>query len=159
MKTVRLVSVILMLAMLCCSIIACDSGDKEVELPERPFYDMKVSFQIRNTSGKIIADAENYNYRGHEEPTILNIITDYLAIEAEIKYTVDENNVLTKVGNTKAGKNESWWFTMNGVGLDMQTLKDINIYVREEMSEYLVEDGAAFTVILISSDFFPKSEE
>jgi len=149
MKTVRLVSVILMLAMLCCSIIACDSGDKEVELPERPFYDMKVSFQIKNDSGKTIVDAENYNYKGHEDPTILNIVTDYLAIEADFKYTVDENNIITKIGGTKAGKNEYWSFTMKGVGLDMQTILD-NL-VDKQMSEYLVEDGAEFTVVLVSN--------
>ena len=113
MKTVRLVSVILVLAMLCCSFIACSTTEEDVELPERPFYNMTVSFQIKNDSGKTIVDAEKYNYKGHEDPTILNIVTDYLAIEANFKYTVDENNILTKIGGTKAGKNEYWSFTMN----------------------------------------------
>ena len=76
MKTVRLVSVILVFAMLCCSFIACSTTDEDVELPERPFYDMTVSFQIKNDSGKTIVDAEKYNYKGHEDPTILNIVTD-----------------------------------------------------------------------------------
>ena len=149
MKTIRLVSVILVLAMLCCSFIACSTTEDDVELPERPFYDMTVSFQIKNDSGKIIVDAENYNYKGHEDPTILNIVTDYLAIEANFKYTVDENNILTKIGSTKAGKNEYWSFTMKGVGLDMQTILD-NL-VDKQMSEYLVEDGAEFTVVLVSN--------
>lgn len=150
MKTIRLVSVILVLAMLCCSFIACSTTEEEVELPERPFYDIKVSFQIKNASGKNIVEVENYNYKGHEDPTILNIVTDYLAIEANFKYTVDENNILTKIGSTKAGKNERWSFTMEGVGLDMQTILD-NL-VDKQMSEYLVEDGAAFTVVLVSNE-------
>ncbi len=149
MKTVRLLSVILALAMLCCSFIACDTTEENVELPERPFYDMTVSFQIKNASGKTIVDAEKYNYKGHEDPTILNIVTDYLAIEANFKYTVDENNILTKIGSTKAGKNEHWSFTMKGVGLDMQTVLD-NL-VDKQMSEYLVEDGAEFTIVLVSN--------
>lgn len=149
MKAVKFISIILVLATLCCLFVACASGEEDVELPERPFYDMKVSFQIKNASGKTLVDAENYNYKGHEEPTILNIVTDYLAIEANFKYTVDENNMITKIGSTKAGKNEYWSFTMKGVGLDMQTILD-NL-VDKQMSEYLVSDGAEFTVVLVSS--------
>ena len=149
MKSIRLISVILVLATLCCLFAACSSGNENVELPERPFYDMKVSFQIKNAAGKTLVDAENYNYKGHEEPTILNVITDYLAIEANFKYTIDENNMITNIGSTKAGKNEYWSFTMKGVGLDMQTILD-NL-VDKQMSEYLVEDGAEFTVVLVSS--------
>ncbi|MBE6684517.1 MAG: hypothetical protein E7592_02555 [Ruminococcaceae bacterium] len=149
MKTVRIVSVILILAMLCCSFIACSTTEENVELPERPFHNIKVSFQIKSDSGKTIVNAENYNYKGHEDPTILNIITDYLAIEANFKYTVDENNIITKIGSTKAGKNEYWSFTMKGVDLDMQTI--LGNLVNKQMSEYIVEDGAAFTVVLVSN--------
>ena len=158
MKAIKLISVLLILTTLCCTFIACDQGSiDDIELPERPFYDMTVSFQIKNASGKTIIDAVDYNYKGHEDPTILNIISDYLVIVADYKCTMDKNNTLVQVGGLKASvsKGEYWAF-MLGTNLDVQeiladkSLRSKNL-IDAKMSDYLVEDGASFTIVLVTA--------
>ncbi len=154
MKFIRIISVILIATALCCSFISCNNGaGKMAELPERPFYDMTVSFQIKNSEGKTIVEAVDYNYKGHEDPTILNIITDYLYIIEEFRYTIDKNNVLQQVGGTKARSGDYWGF-MDGIDHDVQAilansrLQDRHL-IDAKMSEYLIEDGDEFTVVLV----------
>ena len=118
---------------------------------------MTVSFQIKNASGKTIIDAVDYNYKGHEDPTILNIISDYLVIVADYKCTIDKNNTLVQVGGLKASvsKGEYWAF-MLGTNLDVQeiladkSLRSKNL-IDAKMSDYLVEDGASFTIVLVTA--------
>ena len=154
MKFVRVISVILVMTALCCSFISCNNGsDAEAELPERPFYDMTVSFQIKNSQGKTIVEAVDYNYKGHEDPTILNIITDYLYIVEEFRYTIDKNNVLQQVGGEKAKDGQYWGF-MDGIDHDVQAILandklQKNYLIDKKMSEYLIKDGGKFTVVLV----------
>ena len=154
MKLIRIVSFIMIIAMLSCMFISCNQGtEEEVPLPERDFYDMTVSFQIKNSSGKTIVEAVNYNYKGHEEPTILNIISDYLYIVAEYRCTIDKNNVLQQVGGVKARSGDYWGF-MEGVDHDVQAILanpslQTKYLIDKKMSEYLIEDGGAFTVVLV----------
>ena len=160
MKATRLVSVILVLATLCGCFIACNQGDiSDIELPERPFYDEVVSFQIKDSTGRTIIDAVEYNYKGHEEPTILNIVSDYLVIVADYKCTIDKNNTLVAVGGIKASvsKGEYWAF-MKGTGHDVQAiLADPELqkknFIDESMSGYnVVENNCmSFTVVLVAN--------
>lgn len=153
MKSIRLISALLVIAMLCCSFIACDDDSAtDIELPERPFYDMTVSFQIMNSKGKILIDAVDYNYKGHEDPTILNIISDYLVIEAEYKCTVDKNNTLVQVGGVKASTSKGeYWAFKEGTGYDAQALllDPKKNFLDAKMSDYLIEDGGSFTIVLV----------
>ena len=157
MKLIRIVSFIMIIAMLSCMFISCNQQtEEEIPLPEREFYDITVSFQIKNSSGKNIVEAVNYNYKGHEEPTILNIISDYLYIVAEYRCTIDKNNVLQQVGGTKA-KAGQYWGVMDGIDHDVQAIlasdklqKDY--LIDKKMSEYLIEDGGKFTVVLVSTE-------
>ena len=159
MKSIRLISLFLVLLVLGCSLIACDTEDwQNVELPERPFYDMTVSFQIKDETGRNIIDAPNYNYTGHEEPTILNIITDYLDIEVEYKYSIDEKNkILLSIGNKKADTSKGqYWAFMMGVGHDVQAIladskQQEKYFIDGKMSEYLIEDGESFTIVLVKT--------
>ena len=122
MKLIRIVSFIMIIAMLSCMFISCNQQtEEEIPLPERDFYDITVSFQIKNSSGKNIVEAVNYNYKDHEEPTILNIISDYLYIVAEYRCTIDKNNVLQQVGGVKARSGDYWGF-MEGVDHDVQAI-------------------------------------
>lgn len=156
MKFLRIISVLLIIAALCCSFISCSNGDgEEAPLPERPFYDMTVSFQIKDSKGKTIVEASDYNYKGHEDPTILNIITDYLYIVEEFRYTIDKNNVLQQVGGTKAKSGQYWGF-MDGIDHDVQAILaseklQKSYLIDKKMSEYLIEDGGEFTVVLVSA--------
>ena len=158
MKLIRIVSFIMIIALLSCTFISCSNGaEDEVPLPERDFYDMTVSFQIKNSSGKTIVEAVDYNYKGHEAPTILNIISDYLYIVAEYRCTIDKNNTLVQVGGTKASvsKGEYWAFMM-GTGHDVQAiLADKSLqtksFIDAKMSDYLIEDGGSFTIVLVAN--------
>ena len=160
MKATRLLSLILALATVFCCFVACNQGDiSDIELPERPFYDITVSFQIKDSTGRTIIDAVDYNYKGHEDPTILNIISDYLVIVADYKCTIDKNNTLVQVGGIKANvsKNEYWAF-MKGTGVDVQAIlgnKDLQNknFIDRRMSDYNVvdEDCYKFTVVLAKS--------
>ena len=157
MKATRLLSLILVFATICCCFVACNQGDiSNIELPERPFYDMTVSFQIKDSTGKTIIDAVDYNYKGHEDPTILNIISDYLVIVADYKCTVDKNNTLIQVGGLKANVSKGdYWAFMMGTGKDVQAIlgsADLQKknFIDQKMSNYLVEDGAKFTVVLVA---------
>ena len=114
---------------------------------------MTVSFQIKNSSGKTIVEAVDYNYKGHEEPTILNIISDYLYIVAEYRCTIDKNNVLQQVGGVKARSGDYWGF-MEGVDHDVQAILanpslQTKYLIDKKMSEYIIEDGGKFTVVLV----------
>ena len=148
MKFVRIISFIMIIAMLSCMFISCNQGtEEEIPLPERDFYDMTVSFQIKNSSGKTIVEAVDYNYKGHEEPTILNIIV------AEYRCTIDKNNVLQQVGGVKARSGDYWGF-MEGVDHDVQAILanpslQTKYLIDKKMSEYIIEDGGKFTVVLV----------
>ena len=154
MKLIRILSFIMIIAILSCTFISCKQGDgEEIPLPEREFYDMTVSFQIKNSSGKTIVEAVDYNYKGHEAPTILNIISDYLYIVAEYRCTIDKNNVLQQVGGVKARSGDYWGF-MEGVDHDVQAILanpslQTKHLIDKKMSEYLIEDGGKFTVVLV----------
>ena len=99
MKSVRLISLVLILTTLCCVFIGCDQGSAEdIELPARPFYDITVSFQIKDSNGRTIIDAVDYNYKGHEEPITLSTYT-MLASQQE---GASRPIILTMVGATLA---------------------------------------------------------
>ncbi len=159
MKAIKLISVILILATLCCAFIACGEEDySKIELPERDFYDMTVSFQIKDSTGRTIFDAVDYNYKGHEEPTILNIISDYIVIEEDATFKVDQNNMLVQIGKYKAtARKGEYWAFMEGTELDVQSILaspslQNKHFIDGNMSEYLIEDGGKFTIVLVAAE-------
>ena len=161
MKIIRIVSIVLVCMLLGCAFISCDDVDLEsIVMPEQDFYDMTVSFQIFDGKGTMIADAVDYNYKGHEAPTVLNIISDYLAIEPEggIKCVITDNT-LVQIGAGNDGKANiekgDYWAFAVGVGHDIDKiltdskLQDKTFVNDQKMSEYLVEEGGSFTVVLV----------
>jgi hypothetical protein len=159
MKAVKLISVILALATLCCMFIACEEEDiYSIELPERDFYDITVSFQIKDSTGRTVFDAVDYNYKGHEEPTILNIVSDYVVIEADATFKTDQNNKLVQIGKFKAtARKGEYWAFMEGTELDVQSILASQSlqnkhFIDGNMSEYLIEDGGKFTIVLVAAE-------
>ena len=161
MKIIRILAVALACVLLSCAFISCDDVDLEsIVMPEQDFYDMTVSFQIFDGKGTLIADAVDYNYKGHETPTILNIISDYLAIEIEggMKCVITDNT-LVQIGSGSDGKANiekgDYWAFAVGVGHDIEKiladtkLQDKTFVNDQKMSDYLVEDGGSFTVVLV----------
>lgn len=156
MKFVKILSVILVLAMLCCAIIACDSegegDDVDIDLPERNFYDIKVSFQIKDATGKTQIEAIDYNYKGHAEPTMLNILQTYLSVVEDWTCKIDKTNSITQIGGMKANKNngEYWGFVNGSINLSKDQIEDD--LSDGKMSETVIEDGGVFTVMLIAGE-------
>ncbi len=159
MKAFRILAVVLVCVMLSCLFVACDEADlSQIVLPERDFYDMTVSFQVANDKGEIIIDAKDYNYKGHETPTILNILSDYLAIEVNMKCVI-QDNTLVQIGTSSFCKASidkgDYWAFANGIGhnvgalIEDDKLQNKTFVNDQRMSDYIVEDGGAFTIVLI----------
>ena len=127
MKIIKLLSFILVLSMLSCMFFACDSGSgaSDLSVPERHLYEVTVSFQIKDPTGKTQIEAIDYTYRGHAEPTILNVLDTYLSVEAGWVCKIDKTNTITQIGGMKANKNNGdyWGFVSNVSGQLTDELK------------------------------------
>lgn len=156
MKLTKLLSVLLIVAMLACTFAACDStsmsDDDAPDLPEREFYDITVSFQIKSASGETQINAENYNYKGHAEPTVLNIVDTYLAVVAEYTCKIDESGTLVQIGGMKANRKngEYWGFVVGKINLTKAEV--LNNLANGRMDSTLIEDGGKFTVMLVAEE-------
>ena len=89
---------------------------------------------------------------GSDGRSILNLHQ----IQIEIcggRCTIDKNNVLQQVGGVKARSGDYWGF-MEGVDHDVQAILanpslQTKHLIDKKMSEYLIEDGGKFTVVLV----------
>ena len=160
MKAIKIIAVALVFALMGCIFISCDDVNLEdIVLPERDFYDMTVSFQIADSEGVLLYDVVDYNYKGHEEPTILNIVSDYLYIEADEKCIIDNGTTLVQIGvkptaKANINKGDYWAFAM-GIGHNLtkiladQNLQNKTFVNDQRMCDYVVEDGSSFTIVLV----------
>ena len=164
---IRIIAVIIAISALSCLFVACDDKDEDldIDLPERELYEVTVSFQIKDSTGKTVIEANDYTYKGHTKPTILTVVDNYLSVVADWTCKIDKNNTITQIGGMKAGKGDYWGFVTNVVVDDDKnvTLKEssainlsmeqINKYKSDgKMSETPVIDGAEFTLILFVSE-------
>ena len=129
MKILKLLSFVLVLSMITCVFFSCDgagAGDADVVIPERDMYTVTVSFQIKDSTGKTQIEAIDYTYKGHAEPTILNILDTYLSVEADWVCKIDKTNSISQIGGMKANKNNGdyWGFVSNVSGQLTDTLKE-----------------------------------
>ena len=170
MKFAKILSLVLVMAMLCCSFIACESGnegeDLDIDLPERDFYVVTVSFQIKDPTGKTVIEAIDYEYKGHAEPTIINVVENYLAVVADWTCKIDKSGKLTQIGGMKAGKYDYWGFVTNVTKNEKTgeiTLKDVSAMnlsleqIKKQAAEGTINDtmlidGAEFTLILFTTE-------
>ena len=168
MKAIRIISMLLVLATLGCMFVACDEGDgSDISVPERDFYELTVSFQIKDSTGRTVVEAIDYKYKGHAEPTVLNIVEAYLSVVQNWVCKIDKTNTLTQVGGMKADKkNGEYWGFVTNVGEDgdgnlfLKQTSAINLSIEQinknlsdgKMSETKVIDGAQFTIILCAAE-------
>lgn len=156
MKIVKILSMLLALLMLSSAFVACDGAGKNAgeapDLPERELYEVTVSFQIKDATGKTVLEETDYLYKGHETPTILNVLKTYLSVVADYVCKVDKTNSITQIGGMKANKNngEYWGFVDGGINLSKDDILDD--LSDGKMSETLLEDGDVFTVMLIAEE-------
>ena len=164
MKTVRIISFVLALAMLCCLFVACNEEDGgDVVLPERDFYEVTVSFQIKSADGVTQIEALNYKYKGHAEPTMLTVINSYLTIVEEWTCKIDKTNTLVQIGGMKASKKDGdyWGFVMckkDDSGAIKTGALNLQLdYIKKnlsdgKMADTVLQNGDEFTVILITGE-------
>ena len=163
---VRIIAVLLAIASLSCLFVACDKTDTDIDFPDRELYEVKVSFQIKDSTGKTVIEAIDYMYKGHSEPTILTVVHNYLSVVADWTCKIDKNNTITQIGGMKAGKGDYWGFVTNVVvdeddnSVSLKNSSAINLSLEQinkyksdgKMSETPVIDGAEFTLILFVSE-------
>jgi hypothetical protein len=128
MKILKILSFVLVLSMITCVFFSCDAGDAgdaDIAIPERDLYTVTVSFQIKDSTGKTVIEAIDYTYKGHAEPTILNVLDTYLAVEEDWVCKIDKNNTITQIGGMKANKNNGdyWGYVSNVKGELTEELK------------------------------------
>lgn len=164
MKTVRIITLVLALAMMCCMFVSCNNEDAgDVVLPEREFYEVKASFQIKSADGKTQIEANDYIYKGHAEPTMLNVINSYLTIVEEWTCKIDKTNTLVQIGGMKASKKdgEYWGFVMckrDDEGNIKSGALNLSLeYIKKnlsdgKMADTMIQNGDEFTIILITGE-------
>jgi len=120
MKILKLLSLILVLSMVTSMFFACDTADTDddIDIPERELHTVTVSFQIKDQTGKTVIDVPEYTYKGHAEPTILNVLDTYLSVVADWTCKIDKYNTITQIGGMKANKNNGdyWGYVTNVTG-------------------------------------------
>lgn len=178
MKMIKIVAITLLVAMLACSLIACQpqednkgSGDK-IEKDTTPppsgtvsegITEITVSFEIKDSSGTNIYRALDYKYKGFE-PTILGVLKYYFEVELGdyiAMYEEEEfSNMIQTIGSYEA-KPGQYWTALSGIKFtdasgNAITVKNmlknntlLESYMIASMSEHTLTDGEAFTIILI----------
>ena len=166
MKSIKFISLVLAVVMLGAMFIGCDKEKETASaLPQdeyfKSWHTVKVSFKIQYDAVTYEGEGEDrkeinytvdlfdvvdYEYKSHKEPTILNIVCDYLSIETDYSYKVDSNNKLAKIGkfpDNKTQKNMYWAFAK---GID----NEMGDFIDEKMSDYNVvtNDCLEFTLKL-----------
>ncbi len=181
MKFVKIIAIVLLVAMIGCSFVACmpedDAGDKPkvekdttpppVGTPSQGITEIKVSFEIKDSSGTNIYRELDYEYKGFE-PTILGVLKYYFEVEInEYIATYEEeefSNMIWIIGDYEAKPGQYWTalrgnkFTdSNGNPITVKNLvkpENENIlqsYMISSMSEHVLADGETFTVVLVGT--------
>ncbi len=181
MKFIKIIAVVLLVAIIGCSFIACmpedDTTDKpKVEkdttppptgFPSAGLTEIKVSFEIKDSSGTNIYRELDYEYKGFD-PTILGVLKYYFEVEInEFIATYEEeefSDMLWIIGNYEAKPGQYWTalkgnkFTdNNGNPITVKNLikpenEDIlQSYMISSMSEHKLQNGETFTVVLLGT--------
>ena len=143
MKFYKFLAVALAIVVLACAFVACNETEEQTTDDAEKTNTITVSFKIKDANGKVIDDleAKNYVYEG-DEPTIYNIITDYLEIDQAYEFK-DKDGTIISIGEHKATDGYYWAFKMGTA--------DDGKFINGKMSEYKVADGDSFTVQLAKS--------
>lgn len=183
MKFVKIIAMVLLVAMIGCSFIACMPEDDTNEKPKvekdttppptgtqsQGITEITVSFEIKDSSGTNIYRALDYKYKGFE-PTILGVLKYYFEVElGENIATYEEeefSDMLWIIGEYEA-KPGQYWTALKGTKFTDNSGNPITIknllknstlmqsYTIPSMSEHTLRNGETFTVVLVGT---PKEE-
>lgn len=167
MKAFKIISFVLAMAMLCCIFVGCDQGEEgDINLPERDFYEVTVSFQVKSADGQTVEelDVKDYTYKGHAEPTMLTVLKSYLTVVLDgWTCKIDKTDTLVQIGGMKASKKdgEYWGFVMckrDSEGNIKTGALNLNMeYIKKnlsdgKMADTILQNGDEFTIILITGE-------
>ncbi len=143
MKFYKFLAIALAIVVLACAFVACNGTEENTTEDAEKTKSVTVSFKIKDVNGKVIdeLEAKDYVYEGGE-PTIFNIITDYLEIDQAYDFK-DKDGTIVSIGEHTAGDGYYWAFKMGTA--------DDGKFINGKMSEYTVADGDSFTVQLAES--------
>ena len=96
MKFVKVISVLLLIAMIGCMFVACNNEEPTEEITEEKvtepaptgevssgLVEITVSFDIKDNLGKNIYHVSDYNYKGFN-PSILGVLDQYFKVEIDV---------------------------------------------------------------------------
>lgn len=122
MKSIKLMSLLMAVVMVCCVMVGCGSGNEATETTTAnlaPAYAVTVSFKVVDMDGKEVMNAANYNYQsGTTAPTPFAVVDDYCYMNfdnGEGMVKVDADGRLVSIGKVAAVDGSSYWsITVNG---------------------------------------------
>lgn len=122
MKSIKLMSLLMAVVMVCCVMVGCGSGNEATETTTAnlaPAYAVTVSFKVVDMDGKEVMNAANYNYQsGTTAPTPYAVVDDYCYMNfdnGEGMVKVDADGRLVSIGKVAAVDGSSYWsITVNG---------------------------------------------
>ena len=181
MKFIKIVAMVLLVAMLGCSLIACVPDDKDKDTPKAEkdttpppsgtpsegITEITVSFEIKDSSGTNVYRALDYEYKGFE-PTVLGVLKYYFEVEIDeyiATYEEEEfSDMLWIIGDYEAKPGQYWtalkgtsFVDANGNSITVKNMlkpenEDVlQYYMIPSMSEHKLVDGESFTVVLIGT--------
>lgn len=175
MKFVKIISVLLMIAMLGCMFVACDDEEiQETETEEpAPTGDslvekvITISFRVYDSSAKRVYTVEDFKYKviSGTEPTITSVLDWYFKVEIDDGFSVDDMEMIKRVGDYSLEDGQMW------TALDTGDLVDDNgneiqpkeLYINvtdagrkfvsehtiESASKHVLEDGDSFSLFIV----------
>lgn len=122
MKSIKLLSLVMAVMMVCCVMVGCGSGNASAETTTAnaaPAYAVTVSISVVDIEGNKVIEATNYNYQsGTTAPTPYAVLDDYCYMNfdnGEGMVKVDDGGRLVSVDKTAAVDGASYWsITVNG---------------------------------------------
>lgn len=122
MKTMKLLSLLMAVVMVCCVMVGCGSGNEATETTTAniaPAFVATVSIKVVDMEGNEVINAANYNYQsGTTAPTAFSVLDDYCYMNfdnGEGMVKVDADGRLVSVDKVAAVDGASYWsITVNG---------------------------------------------
>ena len=122
MKSLKFMSLILAVIMMCCVMVSCGGGESATETTTAnvaPAYAAPVSIQVYDMEGNEVINVANYSYQSGTTPaTPFAVVDDYCYMNydnGEGMVKKDDGGRLVAIGKVEAVDGASYWsITVNG---------------------------------------------
>lgn len=145
MKLLKTITFILAFAMLACCFVACsgnNGGESDTTGAAISNEKTTISFKIKDLDGKVLYEETNYVLIGSGY-NLVTAIEEYMFIEHDNAKFEKEGDEIKTIGKASAD-DTSYWVYHDGTATSEK-------YIYSPMKDKVVEDGYAFTVILVKA--------